>query len=181
VTGTSIVIRRLPNEDIRRAGEVDRSEHITTGYVFKNGVLESQQVDWRVPRWSADPSVGFNVISRIEGWKRVLDRGGILLGALDGDRLAGFAVMLPALSDGMSQLAALFVDRGYRRKGVATRLVREVENLALEAGATRLYVSAIPSGSAVGFYLRHGFEPTQDVNEDLFALEPDDIHMIKRL
>ena len=176
-----IVIKQLPNEDINRAGEVDRSEHVTRGYVFRNGLLESQQVDWQVPRWSDEPASGFSVQSRIDGWKPVLDRGGVLLGALDGDRLAGFALMLPELSDGMAQLAGLYVDSAYRRLGVATGLVAEVERLAREAGAENLYVSAIPSESAVGFYLEHGFKPTHDVDEKLFALEPDDIHMIKRL
>ncbi len=181
MTVPPVVIRQLPNESINRAGEIDRSEHVTTGYVFRNSALESQQVDWQVPRWSEEPSAGFSVQTRIERWKSVLDRGGVLLGALDGERLAGFAVLLPELSEGMAQLAALFVDRAYRRRGLATDLVREVEKLAREAGARRLYVSAIPSGSAVGFYLQHGFKPTHDVNEDLFAMEPDDIHMVKPL
>lgn len=174
-----IIVRRLPDKDIRRAAEVDRSEHVTTGYVFKNDVLEAQAVDWNVPRWSEDPASGFSAQSRIERWAAILSRGGVLLGAMDGDKLAGFAVLLYELSDGVAQLAALFVDRAYRRLGVATRLLDGVERLAVEAGARRLYVSAIPSGSAVGFYLKYGFKPTSDVNEDLFALEPDDIHMVK--
>jgi GNAT superfamily N-acetyltransferase len=176
-----VIITELPKEDISRAGEVNRSEHVTTGYVFRNGALEAQAVDWKVPRWSEDPSSGFSVRSRVEGWRAVLDKGGVLLGALDGHSLAGFAVLLPELSEGVAQLAALYIDRGYRRRGLATRLVAEVERLARGAGAGKLYVSAIPSGSAVGFYLKSGFAPTSEVNEDLFALEPDDIHMIKGL
>ena len=174
-----IIIRELPDGDIMRAKEVDRSEHITTGYVFRKGVLEAQVVDWNVPHWSEDPSSGFSAQSRIEGWGAVLDRGGVLLGAFDGEKLAGFAVLLPELSEGMAQLAALFVDSSYRRCGIGSLLVGEVERRAREAGASKLYVSAIPSGSAVGFYLDYGFKPTHDVNEELFALEPDDIHMIK--
>jgi GNAT superfamily N-acetyltransferase len=150
VTVADIIIRQLPDADIVRAREVDRSEHIRTGYVFRNGVLEAQVVDWNVPHWSDDASSGFSAQSRIEGWGAVLDRGGVLLGALDGDRLAGFAVLLPELSEGMAQLAALFVDRSYRRRGVGSLLVGDVENRAREAGASKLYVSAIPSGSAVG-------------------------------
>jgi len=176
-----LIVSKLPHEDISRVGEVDRSEHITTGYVVRKGVLESQQVDWKVPRWSADPSEGFSVRARIEEWKPLLDAGGVLLGALDGKTLAGIAILRPDLSEGVAQLAALYVDRKYRRQGVASELVAEVEGLAREGGAARLYVSAIPSESAVGFYLERGFSPTEDVNGALFALEPDDIHMIKPL
>ena len=48
-------------------------------------------------------------------------------------------------------------------------------------GARRLYVSATPSGPTVEFYRSHGFEPTDEPDEALFALEPDDIHMILEL
>ena len=36
----------------------------------------------------------------------------------------------------------------------------------------------MPSESAVGFYLRQGFKPTEDVHPELFAREPEDIRMI---
>jgi GNAT superfamily N-acetyltransferase len=176
-----LVIRKLPHRDISRVGEIDRSEHITRGYVFKNGVLESQQVDWEVPRWSEDPSRGFSIQARIDEWKPLLEDRGVLLGAIDGDSLAGVAILRPRLSEGVAQLAALYVDRRYRRRGIATALVARVECLAREEGAAGLYVSAIPSESAVGFYLQRGFVPTEDVNQELFDLEPDDIHMIKAL
>jgi GNAT superfamily N-acetyltransferase len=178
---SDVTIRHLRSEEIYRVGEVDRSEHVALGYVFRRGVLESQQVDWQVPRWSDDASVGFSVQRHIAQWKPILDEGGILLGALDGESLVGFAILRPELSEGTAQLAGLYVDRAYRRLGVATSLVAEAERLAREAGAVNLYVSAIPSGSAVGFYLERGFSPTEEPNEELYALEPDDSHMIKRL
>jgi GNAT superfamily N-acetyltransferase len=174
-------IRHLCAEDIERVGEIDRSEHVTTCYVFSRGILEAQQVDFQIPRWSDDPSVGFSVRARIDQWKPILAQGGVLIGALDGGKLAGFAVLWPELSEGTAQLAGLYVDREYRRQGVATKLTAEIECLARKAGARKLYVSAIPSESAVGFYLQRGFVPTDDVNAELYALEPDDIHMIKLL
>jgi hypothetical protein len=59
--------------------------------------------------------------------------------------------------------------------------IGEVERLARASGARELYVSAVPSGSAVGFYQSCGFELTDDLDSDLFAKEPEDIHMTKRL
>jgi hypothetical protein len=50
---------------------------------------------------------------------------------------------------------------------------------AKKAGAKRMYVSAVPSESAVGFYLSQGFEPTDTPIPALFELEPQDIHMVK--
>jgi hypothetical protein len=40
-----------------------------------------------------------------------------------------------------------------------------------------MVVSATPSGNTVRFYLGRGFEPTADPVPELFALEPDDVHM----
>jgi hypothetical protein len=47
--------------------------------------------------------------------------------------------------------------------------------------ATELYVSATPSVSAVGFYLSQGFRLAETVNEALYAMEPEDTHMVRRL
>jgi ribosomal protein S18 acetylase RimI-like enzyme len=73
----------------------------------------------------------------------------------------------------------LHVSRQARRQGVARRLTDEVVRLAREGGARELYVSATPSESAVGFYLRQGFRPTTRVDEVLYRLEPEDIHMVR--
>jgi hypothetical protein len=41
-----------------------------------------------------------------------------------------------------------------------------------------MYVSAVPSGSAVGFYLSRGCELAEEPHRDLFAHEPEDIHLV---
>jgi hypothetical protein len=50
----------------------------------------------------------------------MLDAGGVLIGAEDGDKLAGFAVLHYRLTDNTTQLGALFVSKAYRRHGIAT-------------------------------------------------------------
>ena len=118
----------------------------------------------------------------IERLLPVLENGGVMLGAFDEEGLlVGFAVLRYQLAEGTAQLDALFVSQGYRRQGIATRLTSRVARLARADGATDLYVSATPSESAVGFYLSQGFRLADEVNEALYALEPEDIHMIRRL
>lgn len=79
----------------------------------------------------------------------------------------------------MVQLASLYVSRAYRRQGAASQLLAEAVRIGRERGASELYVSATPSGSAVGFYLRNGFTPTDTPHPALFELEPEDIHMVR--
>jgi GNAT superfamily N-acetyltransferase len=182
MTAPLITIRRLDPVDVRRIGEIDRSERITTGYVYRDGRLESESVDWDVQPWLADDDSHFwSVAHHVRQFAAALEKGGILLGAFDGEVLAGFAILRYRLAPGMAQLAALFVSRPYRRSGVGRLLVAEVECLAREDGARSLYVSAVPSESAVGFYLDWGFRPAAEPNPELLALEPDDIHMVKPL
>ncbi len=176
-----VTIKQLEKSGIRRIAEIDRSEHVTLGYVYKDGKLETEKVDWRVPRWFSDSSHEFSVEAHIKKWAPIVEKGGVLLGALDGDLLVGFAILRHRLTQGMAQLVALFVSRNYRRRGIAEKLTAEISCLARKVGAKELYVSATPSESAVGFYESQGFELARQVNKELYALEPKDIHMIKTL
>jgi GNAT superfamily N-acetyltransferase len=174
-----IAIRAMPAAELGRLGEIDRSEHLTRLYTYRCGALEARAVDEAVPTWSGDGE--HSVAGMVRAFQPILERGGTLLGAFDGAVLAGLAIYRPRLSADVGNLALLHVSRTHRRQGIASRLTAEVARLARADGAGRLYVSATPSDSAVGFYRSRGFEPTDAPNPELFALEPDDIHMTLEL
>jgi ribosomal protein S18 acetylase RimI-like enzyme len=102
------------------------------------------------------------------------------VGASAGDRLIGIAV-LDGRRIGINldtlDMYFLHTSNGYRRRGVGEELVRLVRDRATELGARRLYVSSTPSANSVNFYQRRGFGLASEVDPELFALEPDDIHM----
>jgi len=175
-----ITIRRMTRAEAQRITEIDRSEHITTLYQMNQGELVSRSVDFNDQGWNAgDGEHSFGRI--IEHAEHMLDAQGTMLGAFDGSRLAAVAVFRPRLTETLGELALLHASCAYRRQGLATRLLCEAERLAMESGATELYVSATPTGSAIGFYTRHGFRPTPEPHPELLALEPEDIHMTKSL
>ena len=171
-----ITVRRLGSADIDRLRDIDVSEEGDAVYRVVDGQLLLTPEKWRRPRWSERECA-----RRIARIREQLAAGDIALGACGGDRVVGLAVVHPDLDPGMSQLAGLWVTNTHWRRGVATRLCDEVERLAQEAGSTALYVSATPSRGAVGFYHSRGFRLTDDVNADLYELEPDDIHMVMKL
>jgi GNAT superfamily N-acetyltransferase len=74
-------------------------------------------------------------------------------------------------------LAFLHGSADYRRQGLGHRLLACVCRRARERGARLLYISAIPSNSAVGFYTGCGARPAERVDPERFALEPEDIHL----
>ena len=78
----------------------------------------------------------------------------------------------------MAWLAFLHVSRPHRRSGVGAALWDAAADLARKAGATSMYVSAIPSGPAVDFYRSHGCRVAPEPNPDLLAKEPDDLHLV---
>ncbi len=125
-----ITIQRMPASELHRLGEIDRSEHVTSEYVYRDGSLEARPIDIQVPGWSPTGDHEHSVPSRVGAWKPLLDRGGMLLGAFHGEALVGIAIYRPHLSAGTANLAVLHVSRGHRRKGVASRLTREVARLA---------------------------------------------------
>ena len=90
----------------------------------------------------------------------------------------GCAGLRPHLTATQAEMVAFYVSRAYHRQGIATALLQEIIRLAHAAGAREIYVSAVPSESAVGFYLSQGFRLAPHPNPGLFALEPNDIHML---
>ena len=177
--GFSLIMRRLKREEINRLRELDRSEYVRLLYKYSEGSLVSQKADLDVPRWSEQECV-----RRISKLLQELAKGGIAVGAFDDDLLVGLAVLGHKLiGDNLDelQLVSLHVSRDYRRKGIAVELLGRVCKLARDKGAKRLYISATPSESAVGFYLNQRSKLATKVNKELYQLEPEDIHMVKDL
>jgi predicted ATPase/GNAT superfamily N-acetyltransferase len=174
VTGT-IAVEHLPRDALWRLAEIDRSEDVHRHYRQHGTELTSEPVVDRVPDFRAEGAF-HSIPSLVLEWQPDLDGGGVLLGAFVDDRLAGMAMLGMDVAERTPQLSILFVGRPYRRSGVANALMDEIEAIARERGAEAIYVSAVPSDSAVGFYVSRGFRPTEPLPEP-FAKEPDDIHM----
>jgi ribosomal protein S18 acetylase RimI-like enzyme len=81
----------------------------------------------------------------------------------------------------MAQLSYLHVSRAYRRKGIGVAITRQLLEHAIALGSRQVYVSAIPSESAVGFYMSFGFDLTTEPIPELYDLEPEDVHMVLEL
>ena len=171
----------MQNSEIVRIAEIDRSEHVTKAYICKDGSLELKDVDWEIPRWTMEGDHDHTVQARIDESRPILDRGGVLMGAFDGEMLVGFSIYRPDLSEDTAQLAMLHISNDYRRQGIGSLFTNEVIELARADGAKKLYVSSSPTTSTVHFYLSHGFELAEEVNPELYELEPEDIHMTKIL
>ncbi len=171
----------LSSADLHYISELDRSEQIRRNYEVEDGILREIEVNIDVPRWYAEGDSGHTVPAKIAGCQDDMDRRAVAMGAFAGSQFVGIGVLRPRLRGSMAQLTFLHVSRGYRRKGIAAKLTEELFAVARDRGATSVYVSSTPSESAVGFYRQLGFELADEVDPELYALEPDDIHLVKSL
>lgn len=176
-----LTYRQLAAEDLARLGEIDRSERIETLYVQHGARLEEQHGDWSAKAWFAEGEGEHSIAHQRTECERYLAAGGIALGAFADGRLVGIGIVVPHIRPGVAQLAFLHVSNGYRGRGVGGHLGDELERLAREQRDTRMVVSATPSLNTVRFYRRRGFEPMAEPLPELYRLEPEDVHMDKRL
>lgn len=96
-----------------------------------------------------------------------------VLGAWQGDALAGTVTLLlgfPPNQPHRAEIAKLMTGPAHRGKGVATRLMRAAEELAVERGRTLLVLDTASEEGAAGLYEKLGFTLTGEIPD--FALKP---------
>ncbi|RIL01672.1 MAG: GNAT family N-acetyltransferase [Proteobacteria bacterium] len=173
--GLPVKIRELQRAELRDIWSIDRAEVVDAVY-FRDGdglVLEPEHHD--VTGWPpGEPERAGPILLDC------FERGGTFYGAFESGALVGVAVLecrfIGPARDQL-QLKFLHVDRRHRGSGLGRTLFERAVARARELGARRLYVSATPSENTVRFYLRRGCRVTDRVDAQLFALEPDDIHL----
>jgi ribosomal protein S18 acetylase RimI-like enzyme len=172
-------VRRLQADDVSRVASIERSEHVDVQYRVIDGELrEFPAAITEIPSWDPTGSGPHSIAAEIAFGSSVIRGGGILLGALDAEHTAGLAIVQPRFEPQRAWLAFLHVSRPYRRQGVAQALWNVALDIGVADDAESIYVSATPTGSAIGFYLRQGCRLAHPVHPELFAAEPEDIHLV---
>ena len=177
----AVEFRRLLRSELSRVGEIDRTERIDVLYEQHGTDLVVRSGDWSAPAWYPDGHGEHSVASQVHTLEHYVDVGAISLGAFADGRLVGIAVVVLHLRSEIAQLAFLHVSAPSRATGIGSRLCDHVEQIARTAGDAEMVVSATPSENTVRFYLGRGFHPMAEPLAELLALEPEDVHMRKRL
>jgi predicted N-acetyltransferase YhbS len=168
-------IRTLERREVDDVWSIDRSELVERVYVREGDGLALREERHDVKGWPPGESEHYGAIL-----VDCFDHGGTFYGAFDGPTLAGVAVLESRFigrERDQLQLKFLHVSRSYRGTGVGRALFEKAVERARGLGARRLYVSATPSENTIGFYLGRGCRLAGEVDPELFALEPEDIHL----
>lgn len=169
-------IRQLARFEISKIWEIDRSEIHHHIYQLVNGRLGLVPSYFDLKGWPPD-----QMVEDTPKLDACFERGGAFIGMFDSQKLIGVTVVdsVPLGADGgLRQLKYLYVSASYRQKGIGRTLFREAQSVAQTWGATQLYISATPTENTVNFYLNCGAELAVPPLPDLFALEPEDIHLV---
>jgi predicted N-acetyltransferase YhbS len=170
----SMEFRPLRRDEIELIWTIDRREFIAGSYRVQAGELVLMPVEIDVPGWPADTLLMTPLLYECH------DRGGQFFAAFEGDQMAGLAV-LDTVWRGerhdLLQLEFMHVGRDHRGNGLGTRLFEQARAAARSCGAVGMYISATPSENTVHFYQGRGAMLISTPDLELFAKEPEDIHL----
>lgn len=168
-------IRAMTRDEIPTIWNIDRREVIEHIYYLRDGALVLEAEHYDMKGWPPGETEKYTSILF-----DCFDRGGSFWGAFDGERLAGAAVLeskwIGSHKDTL-QLEFLHASRDYRGQGLGKKLFETAVEKAKGLGAKKIYISATPSEHTIDFYLRQGCRLAQEIDPELFAREPEDIHL----
>ena len=167
--------RELHREEVALVWNIDRSEVIENIYRHEKGLLTLHRQHIEVAGWPPGEAEKYTPILL-----DCFDRGGWFYAAFEGALLIGAVVLesnLIGKGKDQLQLQFLHVSSAYRNRGLGARLFELAKATARARGARRLYISATPSQHTIDFYMRLGCKLTDEADPELFALEPEDIHL----
>ncbi|HEV2503529.1 MAG TPA: GNAT family N-acetyltransferase [Mesorhizobium sp.] len=97
----------------------------------------------------------------------------VVLGAFDGDTLAGTVTLLLGLPQNQphrAEIAKLMTRHGHRGRGIATSLMQAAEEYAVREGRTLLVLDTATDGGARSLYQRLDFTLAGEIPD--YALKP---------
>lgn len=168
-------IRLLQRAEIPLIWQIDRREIVQNIYILQDGKLVLKPDYFDIQGWPPGEAEHYTPILL-----DCYDRGGMFWGAFENDKLIGVAILeskfIGSQQDTL-QLKFLHVSRDFRKQGIASTLFRLAVEKASALGANKLYISATPSEHTVNYYMRLGSVLAREIDPELFALEPEDIHL----
>lgn len=170
-----MIIRSLQREEIPLVWHIDRREIIQNIYHRRDGKLVLVPDYFDVQGWQPGEAEHYTPILT-----DCFDRGGTFWGAFEDAKIVGTAVLeskFIGTKHDTLQLKFLHVSRDQRKQGLAKKLFLLAVEKAELLGAKKLYISATPSENTINFYIHLGCTLTTELHPELFALEPEDIHL----
>jgi len=167
--------RSIERNEIEKIRNLDRSEIIDQIYYYKNDELILVDEHHDISGW--EPKNLEEIVSNLYF---NYDRKATIYGAFEDTKMIGLVALdseFIGKNNDTLLLDFLHVDKSYRKIGVGDTLFEMIAKKAKELGAKKLYISATPTKNTIQFYFNRGCELTEELNNKLYELEPEDIHL----
>lgn len=173
---TMFKVQEINNNNLHKLHEIDRSEIIERIYYLIHGKLVLKDEYYNMTDFPEG-----ELKSMIKKQAILLKNGGKVIGIFNPkDTLIGISSLENQLRGSQKnylKMDILYVSKAFRRYGIGKKLVEIIKEKARLMGAKKLYISATPSENTINFYLKNGAQLTQELDQELFELEPKDIHL----
>jgi GNAT superfamily N-acetyltransferase len=114
--------------------------------------------------------------------KQLYRQNAELIGAFDlNGKMLGISVVSNQLIQDYPNAKLLhyfYVDADHQGQGIGLQLMQAAKSAAQQLGAKSLYISATPSKRTVDFYIKQGAKLLAQPDQQLWQLEPEDIHLL---
>jgi predicted N-acetyltransferase YhbS len=170
-----MIIRFLRRDEIPLIWKIDRREVIQNIYYLRDGELVLVPEYFDMQGWPPGEAEYYTPILL-----DCFDRGGTFWGAFEDEKIVGTAILenkFICVKHDTVQLKFLHVSFEQRNQGLGSRLFHLAVEKAKNLGAGKLYISATPSENTIKYYLGLGCNLANEIDPELFALEPADIHL----
>ncbi|MGR2826315.1 GNAT family N-acetyltransferase [Acinetobacter sp. 1124_18A] len=173
-----MILRSLQSSEIDLIWQqISRRELITQMYIQHQQHLELVDCFFDVQHWDS-----YHLENYPPKLKQLYEQGSIFIGAFDAaEKLVGLSVVSNQIIADYSNAKLLhyfYVDADHQGKGIGAKLMQDAKESAKQLGANQLYISATPSRRTVDFYMKHGAQPLNAPDQQLWQLEPEDIHLL---
>lgn len=171
----SILIRNLEENEVGKIRQIDRAEDIPAHYEYRAGNLSI--VSEREIVTHFDQQELENIIDR---QVELIKAGGCVIGAFHNDMLVGVASVdcrRRGSKLNYCKMDILYTHKAFRGIKVGQRLLAASKEAGKLFGAEFLYISATPTKHTVDFYLQNGARLTTELDDVLYEIEPQDIHL----
>lgn len=167
--------RELQEHEIDTIWSIDRTEYVDAIYINNNGTLMEKKIEQTFYGWPPDEDKLYGPIL-----KDCFARGGFFHGGFENGMLKAIVVLetkwIGKNRDSL-QLKFLHIDQIYRKKGIGSVLFNNAIQKARQLNAKRIYISSCENKNTVDFYKHMGCRITDDIEQELYELEPNDIPM----
>jgi GNAT superfamily N-acetyltransferase len=173
-----MILRSLQSSEIDLIWQqISRRELITQNYIQKQQHLDLVDCFFDVQHWDS-----YHLENDPPKLKQLYEEGALFIGAFDAvEKLVGVSVVSNQLIADYPHAKLLhyfYVDADQQGKGLGAKLMQSAKESANQLGAKQLYISATPSQRTVDFYIKHGAQPLSAPDQQLWQLEPEDIHLL---